>query len=309
MVHVSPGRTPDVRNGRRSAWCWAPVAWWARRIKQACWPRSSAKPTGMPGTPTSSWAPPPARSPVPRSGWASRRPTSPPRPTAGRRRRTAGPSSSGSSPTRAHFPSRPSFRSCGPWTPPSRDLIKRTVRRPLAFRPDVATMTLLPRGRIDISGRAQALHAHIGDDWPDGLWICAARRSDGARVVFGRDGSPPDEPGLGRAGVVRHSRATSPRSPSAAPSTSTVACIHGPTPTSSGPQALDTVVVVSSMSATHGRVHRGRQPLALVGAPATRSGDRPSRSSRHVGDPARARPRGRAAPWASGPWPRTARLG
>jgi NTE family protein len=31
----------------------------------------------------------------------------------------------------------------------------------------------------------------VGDDWPEGLWICAARRDDGARVVFGRPGSPP----------------------------------------------------------------------------------------------------------------------
>lgn len=34
------------------------------------------------------------------------------------------------------------------------------------------------------------LHAISGDDWPDGLWICAARRRDGGRVVFGRAGSP-----------------------------------------------------------------------------------------------------------------------
>ena len=31
----------------------------------------------------------------------------------------------------------------------------------------------------------------MGNNWPDGLWICAARRTDGGRVVFGRAGSPP----------------------------------------------------------------------------------------------------------------------
>jgi NTE family protein len=77
-----------------------------------------------------------------------------------------------------------------PWNPPSLALIGRTVRRPLAFRPDVAAMTLLPRGRVDISERARALHEMVGDSWPEGLWICAARRADGGRVVFGRDGSP-----------------------------------------------------------------------------------------------------------------------
>jgi NTE family protein len=76
------------------------------------------------------------------------------------------------------------------WNPPSLALIGRTVRRPLAFRPDVAAMTLLPRGRVDISERARALHEMVGDNWPEGLWICAARRTDGGRVVFGRDGSP-----------------------------------------------------------------------------------------------------------------------
>jgi NTE family protein len=78
-----------------------------------------------------------------------------------------------------------------PWTLPSPALITRALRRPLAFRPDVAAMTLLPRGRIDISERAQGLDRHMGSRWPDGLRICAVRRSDGARVVFGREGAPP----------------------------------------------------------------------------------------------------------------------
>jgi NTE family protein len=78
-----------------------------------------------------------------------------------------------------------------PWNLPSTALITRTIRRPLAFRPDVAAMTLLPRGRIDISERARGLDEHMGSRWPKGLRICTVRRSDGARVVFGRDGAPP----------------------------------------------------------------------------------------------------------------------
>jgi NTE family protein len=86
----------------------------------------------------------------------------------------------------------PSVRSLfRPWNPPSPALIGRAVRRPWAFRPEVAAMTLLPRGRVDISDRAQALHELVGDEWPEGLWIVAARRRDGGRVVFGREGSPP----------------------------------------------------------------------------------------------------------------------
>jgi NTE family protein len=74
---------------------------------------------------------------------------------------------------------------------PSPALVTRFARRPLAFRPDVAAMTLVPPGRLDISERARGLDELIGDRWPEGLRICAVRRSDGARVVFGRDGAPP----------------------------------------------------------------------------------------------------------------------
>jgi NTE family protein len=78
-----------------------------------------------------------------------------------------------------------------PWNLPSPALIGRVARRPLAFRPEVAAMTLVPRGQIDISERARGLDELIGGRWPEGLFICAARRSDGARVVFGRPGAPP----------------------------------------------------------------------------------------------------------------------
>jgi NTE family protein len=78
-----------------------------------------------------------------------------------------------------------------PWNLPSPALVTRAVRRPLAFRPDVAAVTLLPRGRVDISARAGGLDEHLGDNWPEGLRVCAVRRSDGGRVVFGRPGAPP----------------------------------------------------------------------------------------------------------------------
>ena len=139
-----------------------------------------------------------------------------------------------------------------PWNPPSLSLIGRTVRRPLAFRPDVAAMTLLPRGRVDISERARALHEMVGDNWPEGLWICAARRADGGRVVFGRDGSP--------------------RAPLASAVLASCAIPGYFTPITIGDveyfdggvhsntnadvlktQRLDTVIVVSSMSASRGR--------------------------------------------------------
>jgi NTE family protein len=137
------------------------------------------------------------------------------------------------------------------WNPPSRALIGRTIRRPLAFRPEVAAMTLLPRGRVDISERAHALHEMVGDSWPDGLWICAARRSDGARVVFGRQGSP------------RAPLASAVLASCAIPGYFTPITIDGTEYFDGGvysntnanvlkTEHLDTVIVISSMSAAHG---------------------------------------------------------
>jgi NTE family protein len=78
-----------------------------------------------------------------------------------------------------------------PWNLPSPALIARVARRPLAFRPEVAVSTLIPKGQVDITERAAGLDDFIGERWPGGLRICAVRRTDGARVVFGREGSPP----------------------------------------------------------------------------------------------------------------------
>lgn len=77
-----------------------------------------------------------------------------------------------------------------PWRLPSPKLVARVARRPWAFRPSVAAMTLLPTGRVDLIELAPGLEEAAPESWPDGLLICAARRGDGGRVVFGRQGSP-----------------------------------------------------------------------------------------------------------------------
>jgi NTE family protein len=76
------------------------------------------------------------------------------------------------------------------WRSPSPALLARIARRPWAFRPAVAALTLAPTGRVDLTQRVGPLGL-VADGWPEGLWICAARRDNGARVVFGRPGSPP----------------------------------------------------------------------------------------------------------------------
>jgi NTE family protein len=76
------------------------------------------------------------------------------------------------------------------WRLPSRRLLARMAKRPWAFRPSVAAMTLMPTGRVDLEVHTNGLKEAGPDGWPSGLWICAARRDDGGRVVFGRQGAP-----------------------------------------------------------------------------------------------------------------------
>jgi NTE family protein len=138
-----------------------------------------------------------------------------------------------------------------PWNPPSPPSSAGPSAVRWAFRPEVAAMTLLPRGQVDISERARALHEIIGDSWPEGLWICAARRADGARVVFGRR-VPPGAPGLGRPGLVRHPGYFTPIT------IGDVEYFDGGVHSNTNADVLkthrlDTVIVVSSMSASRGR--------------------------------------------------------
>ena len=139
-----------------------------------------------------------------------------------------------------------------PWNLPSPALIARVARRPLAFRPEVAAMTLLPRGRIDISERARGLDEHMGEP-------LARRPADLRRPPLGRrprrlrPRPAPRRPAWPPPSWPRApSPATSARSTSRAPSTST-AGVHSATNADVlRSEGLDVVVIVSSMSAAQG---------------------------------------------------------
>ena len=74
---------------------------------------------------------------------------------------------------------------------PGREMLQRAVVRPWSFRPLAAALALLAPGRYDIAERLGMLREVEGHTWPDrDLWICAVRRRDGRRVVFGRPGTP-----------------------------------------------------------------------------------------------------------------------
>jgi len=75
---------------------------------------------------------------------------------------------------------------------PGPHLVHRALTRPLQFRPLAAGMTLLAPGEHDVVEQLAALRELERAEWPEpDLWICAVRRRDGRRVVFGRPGSPP----------------------------------------------------------------------------------------------------------------------
>ena len=74
---------------------------------------------------------------------------------------------------------------------PGREMLARAVIRPWHFRPIAAALALLAPGRLDILDQLAALRDVERRAWPQrDLWICAVRRRDGRRIVFGRPGSP-----------------------------------------------------------------------------------------------------------------------
>lgn len=87
-------------------------------------------------------------------------------------------------------PIRP-FQLLRPLRIPGRHMVGRALTRPLQFRPMAAGMALMAPGRHDILEQLSALRELERPGWPTpDLWICAVRRRDGRRVVFGRPGGP-----------------------------------------------------------------------------------------------------------------------
>jgi len=139
-----------------------------------------------------------------------------------------------------------------PWRLPSAQLVARTLRRPWALRPAAAAATLLPAGRVDLAAIVSVLDEVVGESWPDGLYVCAARRDHGGRVVFGRPGSPPAR--LSQA-VAASCSIPGYFSPVTIGGTEYVdGGVHSPTSADVlRDRGLDLAIVVSPMSVSHGR--------------------------------------------------------
>jgi NTE family protein len=74
---------------------------------------------------------------------------------------------------------------------PAWSALLATARRPWQARAGVVASSLLPTGRRSTDFLVSAARAHHGAQWPDQpLYVCAVRRRDGRRVVFGRPGAP-----------------------------------------------------------------------------------------------------------------------
>ncbi len=165
------------------------------------------------------------------------------------------------------------------WRLPSAGLVARTARRPWAFRPAAAVSTLAPAGFVDITRSADALAPVLGDEWPDGLWICAARRDTGARTTFGRPGAPAAP--LGRA-VAASCAIPGYFSPVEVDGVEYIdGGVHSPTNADVlRREDLDLVIVSSPMSVAHGR---SRSPDAGVRWAAHRRLDQEIRRLRRAG--------------------------
>jgi NTE family protein len=76
------------------------------------------------------------------------------------------------------------------WRLPPAGLLRRIASRPWAIRPSVVATAMMPAGEVDLMTHVSPLDEVAEEGWPRGLWVCATRRDDGARVVFGRPGAP-----------------------------------------------------------------------------------------------------------------------
>ena len=71
----------------------------------------------------------------------------------------------------------------------------RAAAQPFKVRPLALLAGLVPDGSVSTDMIVEGISAFHDDVWPvDPLWICAVRKGDGRRVVFGRDGRKPPLP-------------------------------------------------------------------------------------------------------------------
>lgn len=135
---------------------------------------------------------------------------------------------------------------------PSPALVQRLLLRPWQPPGVGLLLTLASPGQIDISRFLEPLQMVEPPGWHDGdLWICAVRRRDGRRVVFGRAGSPQAPLHLAVAASCAVPGYFAPVTINGI--TYVDGGVHSPTNAAVAlGQDLQTVIVVSPMSGAHG---------------------------------------------------------
>jgi NTE family protein len=137
-------------------------------------------------------------------------------------------------------------------SPPSPALVQRLLLRPWQPPGVGLLLTLVAPGRTDISRLLEPLRSVEPPGWHDGdMWICAVRRRDGRRVIFGRPGSPKVPLHLG---VAASCAVPGYFAPVTIDGISYVdGGVHSPTNAAvTARQGLRTVIVVSPMSGAQG---------------------------------------------------------
>jgi NTE family protein len=147
------------------------------------------------------------------------------------------------------MPGRPHF--------PSRSLLLRAMRHPWGSRAGLVCAAL-PVGRMDTSPYADRLRILTGDAWPDQkLWIVAAKLPTGRRVVFGTPSCPPCDVPLAVSASCAIPGIFAPVQIDG--STYVDGGVHSPTNADLVMREdVDTVVVISPMSATRPSIRRIR---------------------------------------------------
>jgi NTE family protein len=77
--------------------------------------------------------------------------------------------------------------------PASPAMLAHLLRRPWRARPGLVTAALLPHGRFDPATIREGVDRLLAPRIEDPLWVAAVRLRDGRRIVFGRPGEPVSE--------------------------------------------------------------------------------------------------------------------
>ena len=148
------------------------------------------------------------------------------------------------------------------WHLPTLQTWAPRMRRPWVFRPMAIAASMLPHGTTSLEALiARHMAGRVPEEWPSDLWVCAVRRSDGRRIVFGQVA---DEPTSLPLAIAASSCIPGYFAPVLIKGTEFLdGGIHSPTNADLlAKEELDVVIVISPMSGGDGIVDRAFRVFA-----------------------------------------------